>query len=51
MLEKIMAESSRTLTFMFEVADFGLTALDMELLRFTGGEGSSFVTLKRSCMT
>ena len=36
MVEKIMAESSRTLTFMLGVVDFGLTALDMELLRFTG---------------
>ena len=40
-----MAESSSTLTFMFEVADFGLATLDMELLRFTGDGGSSFVAL------
>ena len=40
-----MAESSSTLIFMLEVADFGLAALDMELLRFTGDEGSSFVKL------
>ena len=40
-----MAESSSTLIFMFEVADFDLAALDMELLRFTGDGGSSFVEL------
>ena len=45
MVEKTMAEASRTLTFMFGVEDFVLAALDMELLRFTGGGGSSFVAL------
>ena len=45
MVEKSMAESSRTLTFTLGVADFGLSVLDMELLRFTVDEGSSFVTL------